>query len=125
MLGTHDIQGYYDARAHDITVNTAGILYSEYPCATGALVILVFITESRDVDFTKSVFLALSRTESSNYTLPFNLSLGQYKILAYDIEIDGTLDIGVGYSAIDRELVVNRTIQGSYHCILYYEQLNQ
>ena len=64
--------------------------------------------DSRDVDFTRSTFLALDRVISLNYTL--SLYPGQYRVSVYDIESDGTLASGVGYPAINRELTVSEMI---------------
>ncbi len=59
-------------------------------------------------------FLALSRTVSLSYALPFELPPGQYGVLVYDIESDGTLFSGVGYPAVNRELVtISGTTQGT------------
>ena len=60
----------------------------------------MFIDDNGDVDFTRSVLLALDRNTSLHHTLPFNLYPGQYRVFVYDIESDGTLSNGVGYPAI-------------------------
>ena len=87
------------------------VSYSEHSCAAGALLVLVFM-DGGTVDFTKTAFLALSRNTSLEYTLPFELHPGQYGVLVYDIESDGTLASGVGYPAVNRELFINETTQG-------------
>ena len=66
----------------------------------------MFIDVNGNVDFTRSVLLALDRNTSLNYTLPFNLYPGQYRVFVYDIESDGTLSNGVGYPAIMSELSI-------------------
>ena len=109
MIGTHDIQ-YFLTRSQSMDI-TVEIVYSEHSCAAGALIIFVFINDSRDVDFTKSAFLALSRSASP--ILPLGLDLGQYKVFTYDIESDGTLAGGVGYPAVSRQLIVSEMIQGN------------
>ena len=60
----------------------------------------MFIDDNGDVDFTRSVLLALDRNTSLHHTLPFNLYPGQYRVFVYDIESDGTLYNGVGYPAV-------------------------
>ena len=88
---------------------TASAAYSEHSCAAGVLLIFVFMNDCGTVGFT---FLALNRTASLDYTLPFDLPPGQHTVLAYDIESDGTLASGVGYPAVNRELVTSITAQG-------------
>ncbi len=89
---------------------TVSVAYSEHLCAAGALIILVLRNGTENVGF---FFLALNRTASLSYTLPFELPPGQYGVLVYDIESDGTLVSGVGYPAVNRELVTSGTTQGT------------
>ena len=84
-----------------ITVTT---VYSEHSSARGALFSFVFITDSGDVDFSRSFLLALDRNTSDNHTLPVDLYPGHYRVYVYDIEHDGTLHNGVGYPAVTEEL---------------------
>ena len=90
----------------DILVMT---LYSEHSDARGALFDFVFIDDNGDVDFTRSVLLALDRNTSLHHTLPFNLYPGQYRVFVYDIESDGTLSNGVGYPAVTGNFTATRT----------------
>ena len=87
-------------------------MYSKSSTAGGALFSFVFITDSGDVDFSRSFLLALDRNTSRNYTLPFNLYPGHYRVYVYDIERDGTLHSGVGYPAVTEELSTNSTNSG-------------
>ena len=98
-IGTHDILNATttETEGHAIVITT---LYSEHSDARGALFDFVFIDDNGDVDFTRSVLLALDRNSSLHYTLPFNLYPGQYRLFVYDIESDGTLSNGVGYPAV-------------------------
>ena len=64
----------------------------------------MFIDDNGDVDFTRSVLLALDRNTSLHHTLPFNLYPGQYRVFVYDIESDGTLYNVVGYPAVTIDL---------------------
>ncbi len=89
---------------------TVSVAYSEHSCAAGALVIFVFMNDCETVGFS---FLALNRTASLSYTLPFELPPGQYGVFVYDIESDGTLVSGVGYPAVNREMVTSGTTQGT------------
>ena len=82
-------------------------LYSEHSDARGALFDFVFIDDNGDVDFTRSVLLALDRNTSLNHTLPFNLYPGRYRVLVYDIESDGTLSNGVGFPATVTDLLLS------------------
>ena len=88
-------------------------MYSKSSTASGALFSFVFITDSGDVDFSRSFFLALDRNTSHNYTLPFDLYPGHYRVHVYDIERDGTLHNGVGYPAVTEELFTNFTNNGN------------
>ena len=99
-LGTHDIQRF---AIFTMFVET---VYSESSCAAGAMIIFVFLTECRDVHFTKSAFLALNRATSLHYTLP-DLYPGEYRMLVYDVESDGTLANGLGYPAVN--MVITRS----------------
>ena len=91
-----------------VTVSAA---YSEHSCAAGVLLIFVLTSDCVAVSIT---FLALNETASLDYTLPFELPPGQHRVLAYDIESDGTLASGVGYPAVNRKLVTGVTTQGTY-----------
>ena len=86
-IGTHDILNATTTETDDdaIVITT---LYSEHSDARGALFDFVFIDDNGDVEFTKSVLLALDRNTSLNHTLPFNLYPGQYRVFVYDIESD-------------------------------------
>ena len=90
----------------DISVTT---LYSEHSDARGALFDFVFIDDNGDVDFNRSVLLALDRNTSLHHTLPFNLYPGQYRVFVYDIESDGTLSNGVGYPAVTSNFTATST----------------
>ena len=105
-LGTHDIHNLvlYDMTI-DVQSTKISVTYSEHSCAAGALII--FVSETADF-----AFLPLGRSTSLDYTLPFELYPGQYRVLVYDIENDGTLASGVGYPAVDMEVVTNGTTQG-------------
>ena len=112
-IGTHDILNATTTETGDdeIVITT---LYSEHSDARGALFDFVFIDDNGDVDFTRSVLLALDRNTSLHHTLPFNLYPGQYRVFVYNIESDGTLSNGVGYPA-----VTNR----DYFTISFFDQI--
>ena len=105
-IGTHDILNATTTETDDdaIVITT---LYSEHSDARGALFDFVFIDDNGDVNFTRSVLLALDRNTSLHHTLPFNLYPGQYRVFVYDIESDGTLSNGVGYPAVTYELMLS------------------
>ena len=107
LIGTHDIQ--------NIT-NNLSVTYSEDSCAAGALLLLVNM--SIDYEIVDSFFLALSRNSSLDYTLPLQLKQGHYQVFVYDIGSDGTLASGVGYPAVNREIIINESTQGVYYSSL-------
>ena len=95
----------------DRLINMA-VTYSEHSCATGALLLFAYINNCNSVHFMFSVFLALNRNVSLNYTLPFQLHQGQYQVFVYDIESDGTLASGVSYPAVNRDIIIDEAAQG-------------
>ena len=111
-IGTHDILNATTTETDDdaIVITT---LYSEHSDARGALFDFVFIDDNGDVNFTRSVLLALDRNTSLHHTLSFNLYPGQYRVFVYDIESDGTLSNGVGYPAVTNELSTSKEYQGN------------
>ena len=78
--------------------------YSECFTTSGALFSFVYITESGDVDFSRSFLLPLNR---NNHTLPFDLERGHYRVYAYDIEHDGILPDGEGYPAVTKDVFIS------------------
>ena len=104
--GTHDVR---NATVHEgITIETD---YFEHSSASGALFIFVFL-DSGTVDLTRAIYLALDRNTSHNYTIPFILNGGRMAVFVYDIESDGTLASGVGYPAVNTELIESNLSQG-------------
>ena len=84
----------------------------------------MFITDSGNLDFSRSFLLALDRNTSHNHTLPFDLYPGRYRVYVYDIEHDGTLHNGVGYPAVTEELFADLSYYGTANsvqliCIAY------
>ena len=68
----------------------------------------MFVTDSGDVDFSRSFLLALDRNASHNHTLPFELYPGEYVVYIYGMEYDGTLHSGTGYPAVTQELFIGQ-----------------
>ena len=62
--------------------------------ARGAVMNCVSVNESGEINITSSVLLMLERINSTAMA-SFNLYPGQYQVLVYDIEQDGTLSSGV------------------------------
>jgi hypothetical protein len=118
-LGTHGIHNLQAVSTTNMMIDEQSVIiaaaYSEHSCAAGALLILILMNNDESVDFTKSTFLALDRNVSLGYMLPFDLYPGKYKVFAYDIESDGTLASGVGYPAVNRELVISNTTGGTFN----------
>ena len=90
--GTHDVVNVVVSRSNGIQIST---VYSEHADARGALLSIVH-EDSESID----LIIPLNRSVSNNYTLPFTLYPGQYRVFVYDIEQDGTLHSGVGYPAV-------------------------
>ena len=109
--GTHDVNALATHITNDDVTLTA--VYSKYSTASGALFGFVFITNSGDLDFSRSFLLALDRNTSHNHTLPFDLYPGHYRVYVYDIKHDGTLHNGVGYPAATEELFISITNTGN------------
>ena len=80
--------------------------YFEQSTASGALFALIHVGSDRIVNFNKSVSLAIDENASHRHTLFFGLHPGQYRVFAYDIEIDRKFQDGIGYPAIDNDLII-------------------
>ena len=60
--------------------------------SSGVLCSLLFLSSDGVIDFSRSVHLTLTRTDSLSYRLPFDLpSSGIYYFYAYNVEPDGFL----------------------------------
>ena len=110
-IGTHDIESATTRKAENEEIKVA-MSYFESSIASGALCVLVF-TDEEEVEFTRSVLLALDRETSRDYTLPFSLYPGGYRVFVYDIEHDGTLLSGVSYPAVRSELTIDGSNRGT------------
>ena len=84
----------------------------------------MFVTDGGAVDFARSVFLALDRETSRDFTLPFYLSPGGYRVFVYDIKQDGTLSSGVGYPAVRSELITTGNGLSICYNTLFIQLLN-
>ena len=111
-IDTHDISSSATLLTENSQVNVM-TLYFEGSSAAGALYEFIFITDSGAVDFTRSALVALNRSTSGNYVLPFNLSAGQYRVFVYDIEQNGTVWGGVQYPASRDEVTINESNSGT------------
>jgi hypothetical protein len=105
IIGTHDVVNatVLETEAECMIVTSAS--YSDHSSASGALLSCVFITDSGDVDFSRSSLLVLDRNTSYNYSL---LYYGRYRVYVYDIEYDGKLLNGVGYPAKQLSINISR-----------------
>lgn len=111
--GTHYV---INASIMDNNKAEVTIVYSEHPDAKGALVNFAFIDDDNAIDFMRSALLVLDRNISHEYTLPFNLFPGKYRVSVYDIERDGTLSGGIGYPAVVRDVVLTSEVgKGKYY----------
>ena len=117
FTGTHDV-----IAATVLTGDSETIVMTQYFeefSASGALYVLVFLTDEEEVDLTRSVLLALDVETSRDYTLPFSLSPGGYRVFVYDIEQDGTLSSGVNYPAVaDETSRSSKTMSESIHPVV-------
>ena len=110
-IGTHDIS---DTEIE--TENDRQVIRTEYfegSNAAGALYEFILITDSGEVDFTHSALVALDKETSSNYMF-LSLSSGQYRMLVYDIEQNGTVWRGVQYPAATNEVIIRGNSPGTY-----------
>ena len=70
------------------------------------------LTSSGKVDFSKSLYLALDRESSRDYTLSSPLSSAWYIFSVYDIEENGTVQGHIAYPAFSQNHFVMRNTQG-------------
>lgn len=112
MPGTHDITGAVVEEENSI-VNVM-LSYCRYSSAKGAVMNFVFINDAGVVDLKKSVLSTVDAVTSHNYSVPFGLSAGMYRVFMYDIEQDGTLSNGVGYPAVRNVFTASQGYQGKY-----------
>ncbi len=108
LLHAHTHTGTHDISNAEVTETETGLemttSYFDSSSGTGALYCLIF-TQEGTVDFTRYICLALS---SRNYTLPYErLHPGDYKVLVYDIEPDGTLRGNISYPACTKNITSN------------------
>ena len=114
--GTHDVVNVVVSRSNGIQIST---VYSEHADARGALLSIVR-EDSESID----LIIPLNRSVSSNYTLSFTLYPGQYRVVVYDIEQDGTMHSGVGYPAVTEELFIhNESSQGRQEATSQYSSI--
>ena len=73
----------------------------------------MFVGEGSGIDFARCAVVALSVTASRDYSLPFSLERGQYRVLVYDIERGGILDTGLSYPAVESDrTIINQASSG-------------
>ena len=97
IVGTHDVS----TANIDDAAQTLHVQYLENTRARGSLVLLM-LTSSGKVDFSKSLFFALDRESSRDYTLSSPLTSGWYIISVYDIEENGTVQGHIAYPAFSQ-----------------------
>ena len=74
--------------------------------ARGAVMNCVSISTSGVVNFTSSVLLTLERINDTA-TTAIDLYPGEYSVYFYDIEQDGKLSLGEGYSAVTDQVLAS------------------
>ena len=107
--GTH---GIMDATfvSHNDTTEVIVNFFAE-STARGAVMNCASISASGVVNFTSSVLLTLERINDTATTF-IDLYPGEYSVYFYDIEQDGKLSIGEGYSAVTDQLLASGNKQG-------------
>ena len=119
--GTHDVV----AVSIEDNAQTIHVQYLENTRARGSLV-LIMLNNSEEVDFSKSLYLALNRESSHDYTLSSPLSSAWYIFSVYDIEENGTVQGHIAYPAFSQTHFVMRNTQGwllympLYYCLNLY-----
>ena len=114
-VGTHDVS---TASIED-DAQTLHVQYLENTRARGSLVLLM-LTSSGKVDFSKSLYLALDRESSRDYTLSSPLSSAWYIFSVYDIEENGTVQGHIAYPAFSQNHFVMRNTQGWLHVFFFF-----
>ena len=70
------------------------ISYIENTSARGVLVVLLHILNGGGVDLSRSVYRVLERVELTSNNNFSNITNGTYRVLTYDVENDGVLELG-------------------------------
>ena len=116
FAGTYDVQG--------ITVNSNMsnaisfmVDYALNSNASGVLFVMLF-TVGEEVNFDRSVYVVIDImiSESSLTKVTTNITRGTYTALAYDVERDGLLQLGMN-SPADYQMV---RVNGTGEIILFY-----
>ena len=111
--GSHDIAEAIVRETETAEVNVI-TQYFKNTSASGALYVLVYVTEDEEVDFNRSVVQALDMDSSLDDLLPSSiLSHGRHIVFVYDIEYGGTLLSGLGYPAVRDDISLSHG-QGRY-----------
>ena len=103
IAGTHDIENVTVIEENNRV--TAKTEYFEHSTARGALYVIM------SQDATGLVCMTQDKN-TPNSTIPFILSGGSMTLFVYDIESNGTLANGVGYPAVNGEIVTSGTTEG-------------
>ena len=108
-VGTYDVSEVTVRLLQNGTVKVSTI-FSRFSDAKGALI--YFINTN---NLTRSAIAALDRNKSSNYIFPFHLYPGQYRLLVFDIEYNGTLFNvnGSEYPAVLYDFQANGNSEGT------------
>ena len=105
-IGTH---GVADVEISVSSPNALSVTtsYSNTSGATGVLLLLQYITSNGSLDLSKSHPIVLDKSSSSNHTIN-DLFSGHYRVLAYDVEQDQKLAVGIGYpAAVTDQIFIN------------------
>ena len=106
--GTHDIVAVSIEDSHAQTLH---VQYLENTRARGSLVLLM-LNNSKEVDFSRSLYLALDRESSRDYTLSSPLSSAWYIFSVYDIEENGIVQGHIAYPAFSQNHFVMENTPG-------------
>ena len=87
--------------------------YSNTSGATGVLLLLQFITSNGSLNLSKSHPIVLDKSSSISNTIDGLLPAGRYQVLAYDVEQDQKLAVGISYpAAVIDQIFINGSNEG-------------
>ena len=89
--------------------------YVENSPALGVLFVLVLTNGVEDMDTNQPIYLVLDRERSGQF-MQENITQGDYTVLAFDVESDGTLVLGINSPAAVGSVVV----RGEGECVLMF-----
>ena len=112
----------FDIKDSNITkaLNALGIIisYIENTSARGVLVVLLHILNGGGVDLRRSVYLVLERVDFTSNNNFNNITNGTYRVLTYDVESDGVLELGKTSPATSQRINIDGVGMSCYSVTL-------